>query len=106
MKGSYKVRKIPFNEKPGYYKLLWCVVSVHSRLVMYSKLVSKYTVHIRTGKIFHRKRCLNSPTVEVTLNSYYAPYPAEGRALPKAINGQGLVGCICIFFAFVLIIVL
>ena len=37
---------------------------------------------------------------------YYAPYPAKGRALPKAMNGRGWVGCICIFFAFVLIIVL
>ena len=32
--------------------------------------------------------------------NYYAPYPAEGRALPKAMNGRGWVGCICIFFAF------
>ena len=32
--------------------------------------------------------------------SCYAPYPAKGQALPKAMNGQGWVGCICIFFRF------
>ena len=33
---------------------------------------------------------------------YYAPYSVEGRASPKAMNGQGWVGCICIFVHFVL----
>ena len=28
---------------------------------------------------------------------YYAPYPAEGRAPLKAVNGRGWVGCICTF---------
>ena len=34
------------------------------------------------------------------LGIYYAPYPAEGRASPKAMYGRGWVGCICIFFCF------
>jgi len=38
--------------------------------------------------------------ISQNIDFYYAPYPAEGRALPKAMNGRGWVGCICIFFAF------
>ena len=29
---------------------------------------------------------------------YYAPSPAEGQALPKAVNGQGWAGWVLIFF--------
>ena len=44
---------------------------------------------------------LTKPGLNANVNKvYYAPYPAEGRALPKAMNGRGWVGCICIFFAF------
>ena len=46
---------------------------------MYSKLFYKYTVHVKLGKIIHRKRCVHSPTVEVTLYSYYKYY-AKNRS--------------------------
>ena len=44
---------------------------------------------------------LKKPTPSETLMGaskklvYYAPYPAEGWALPKAMNGRGWVGCTC-----------
>ena len=37
-------------------------------------------------------------TALVYTSVYYAPYTAKGRLTPKAMNGQGWVGCIYIFF--------
>ena len=59
----------------SYFRIkVFCDISP-LRLVMYSKQFYKCTIHIRPGKLYHWKKCLQFTTVEVTIHSYYKCMP-------------------------------